>query len=131
MKDWCRHRLESTGRFTEAEALESTKPGLRSADSAPAKQDITIVMASTSTIHSANTLLFQRFVHYQLPVPRSSLRDTFGFKAPSLTTSPLNNDRRFRSPQDLRRARAAALSISDDDCAAKATSLVIPEVKGK
>jgi glyceraldehyde 3-phosphate dehydrogenase len=63
------------------------------------------------------------------------IRDTFGFKHGSMTTihSYTNDQQLLDFPhKDLRRARAAAISIIPTTTgAAKATSLVIPEVKGK
>jgi glyceraldehyde 3-phosphate dehydrogenase len=63
------------------------------------------------------------------------IRDTFGFRHASMTTihSYTNDQQILDLPhKDLRRARAAALSmIPTTTGAAKATSLVIPEVKGK
>jgi glyceraldehyde 3-phosphate dehydrogenase len=63
------------------------------------------------------------------------IRDTFGFRHASMVTihSYTNDQQILDLPhKDLRRARAAALSmIPTTTGAAKATSLVIPEVKGK
>jgi glyceraldehyde 3-phosphate dehydrogenase len=63
------------------------------------------------------------------------IRDAFGFKHGSMVTihSYTNDQQILDLPhKDLRRARAAALSIIPTTTgAAKATSLVIPEVKGK
>ena len=63
------------------------------------------------------------------------IRDTFGFEHGSMVTihSYTNDQQILDLPhKDLRRARAAALSmIPTTTGAAKATSLVIPEVKGK
>jgi glyceraldehyde 3-phosphate dehydrogenase len=61
--------------------------------------------------------------------------DNFGFRHGSMTTihSYTNDQQILDAPhKDLRRARAAAMSmIPTTTGAAKATSLVIPEVKGK
>src|SRR5579872_361033 len=63
------------------------------------------------------------------------VRDAFGFKHGSMVTvhSYTNDQNILDFPhKDLRRARAAALSmIPTTTGAAKATSLVIPELKGK
>ena len=63
------------------------------------------------------------------------VRDNFGFRHGSMTTihSYTNDQQMLDLPhKDLRRARAAAVSqIPTTTGAAKATSLVIPEVKGK
>src|SRR5690606_37939002 len=63
------------------------------------------------------------------------LQDAFGFKRGLMTTvhSYTNDQQILDLPhKDLRRARAAGMSISPTTTgAAKATGLVIPEVKGK
>src|SRR6476660_2650602 len=63
------------------------------------------------------------------------IRDAFGFRHGSMVTihSYTNDQQILDLPhKDLRRARAAAISmIPTTTGAAKATSLVIPEVKGK
>jgi glyceraldehyde 3-phosphate dehydrogenase len=63
------------------------------------------------------------------------VRDAFGFRHGSMVTihSYTNDQNILDLPhKDLRRARAAAMSIIPTTTgAAKATSLVIPEVKGK
>jgi glyceraldehyde 3-phosphate dehydrogenase len=63
------------------------------------------------------------------------IRDAFGFRHGSMTTihSYTNDQHLLDLPhKDLRRARAAALSmIPTTTGAAKATGLVIPEVKGR
>jgi glyceraldehyde 3-phosphate dehydrogenase len=63
------------------------------------------------------------------------IRDTFGFQRGFMTTihSYTNDQNILDLPhKDLRRARAAAMSIIPTSTgAAKATALVIPEVKGK
>jgi glyceraldehyde 3-phosphate dehydrogenase len=64
-----------------------------------------------------------------------TIRDAFGFRHASMVTihSYTNDQNILDLPhKDLRRARAAALSIIPTTTgAAKATALVIPEVKGK
>jgi glyceraldehyde 3-phosphate dehydrogenase len=63
------------------------------------------------------------------------IRENFGFRhASMLTVHSYTNDQQILDlpHKDLRRARAAAMSmIPTTTGAAKATSLVIPEVKGK
>src|ERR671929_1694667 len=63
------------------------------------------------------------------------IRENFGFRRGSMTTihSYTNDQQILDLPhKDLRRARAAAVSmIPTTTGAAKATSLVMPEVKGK
>ncbi|MBL8986673.1 MAG: aldehyde dehydrogenase, partial [Gemmatimonadetes bacterium] len=69
-----------------------------------------------------------------VPVVKT-IRDAFGFQKGYMTTihSYTNDQQILDLPhKDLRRARAAAMSIIPTTTgAAKATSLVIPEVKGK
>ena len=118
--------LESTGRFTDKE-------------SAPAKgEDITICIgvnhekydpAKHHIISNASCT-----TNCLVPVVKVVM-DNFGFKHGFMTTvhSYTNDQQILDLPhKDLRRARAAALSIIPTTTgAAKATGLVIPEVKGK
>ena len=133
--------LESTGRFTEADAarkhiIQGAKKVLISA---PAKgEDITIVMGVNSDKYDSakHTIVSNASCTTNCLVPMVKvIRDTFGFKHGSMTTihSYTNDQQILDLPhKDLRRARAAALSmIPTTTGAAKATSLVIPEVKGK
>jgi glyceraldehyde 3-phosphate dehydrogenase len=133
--------LESTGRFTNRpDADKHLAAGARKVViSAPAKgEDITIVMG-------VNHQRYDPARHHVLsnascttnclvPVVKVVL-DTFGFKHGFMTTvhSYTNDQQILDLPhKDLRRARAAALSIIPTTTgAAKATGLVIPEVKGK
>jgi glyceraldehyde 3-phosphate dehydrogenase len=133
--------LESTGRFTDRDsAARHLEAGAkRVVISAPAKQeDITIV-------YGVNHTAFDPARHFVIsnascttnclvPVVKV-LRDTFGFVRGYMTTvHAYTNDQQILDlpHKDLRRARAAALSIIPTTTgAAKATSLVIPEVKGK
>ena len=133
--------LESTGRFTKAEdAAKHLTAGARKVIiSAPAKgEDITIVMgvnhdkydpAKHNIVSNASCT-----TNCLVPMVRVVL-DQFGFRHGSMTTihSYTNDQQILDLPhKDLRRARAAALSqIPTTTGAAKATSLVIPEVKGK
>src|SRR5246127_1335362 len=133
--------LESTGRFTNRpEAEKHLAAGARKVViSAPAKgEDITIVMG-------VNHQKYDPAKHHVLsnascttnclvPVVKVVL-DNWGFKHGFMTTihSYTNDQQILDLPhKDLRRARAAALSIIPTTTgAAKATGLVIPEVKGK
>jgi glyceraldehyde 3-phosphate dehydrogenase len=133
--------LESTGRFTNRpDADKHLAAGAHKVViSAPAKgEDITIVMG-------VNHLRYDPARHHVLsnascttnclvPVVKVVL-DTFGFKHGFMTTvhSYTNDQQILDLPhKDLRRARAAALSIIPTTTgAAKATGLVIPEVQGK
>src|SRR5712691_351509 len=133
--------LESTGRFTDRDsAAKHLAAGAKKVViSAPAKgEDITIVMgvnhqrydpARHHVISNASCT-----TNCLVPVVRVVL-DNWGFKHGFMTTihSYTNDQQILDLPhKDLRRARAAGLSIIPTTTgAAKATSLVIPEVKGK
>jgi glyceraldehyde 3-phosphate dehydrogenase len=133
--------LESTGRFTDADAARKhiTQGARKVLISAPAKgEDITIVMGVNSDKYDSakHTIISNASCTTNCLVPMVKvIRDTFGFKHGSMTTihSYTNDQQILDLPhKDLRRARAAALSmIPTSTGAAKATSLVIPEVKGK
>jgi glyceraldehyde 3-phosphate dehydrogenase len=133
--------LESTGRFTEASAARKhiAAGAKKVLISAPAKdEDITIVMGVNSDKYdsSKHTIVSNASCTTNCLVPMVKvIRDTFGFRHASMTTihSYTNDQQVLDLPhKDLRRARAAALSmIPTTTGAAKATSLVIPEVKGK
>ena len=133
--------LESTGRFTDrdAAALHLQAGAKKVIISAPAKkEDITIVYGVNHTKYdpqnhhiisnaSCTTNCLVPMVHV--------LRSRFGFVRGFMTTvhSYTNDQQILDLPhKDLRRARAAAVSIIPTTTgAAKATALVIPEVKGK
>ena len=133
--------LESTGRFTDAEgARKHIAGGARKVlISAPAKgEDITIVMGVNSDKYDSakHTIVSNASCTTNCLVPMVKvIRDNFGFRHASMVTihSYTNDQQILDLPhKDLRRARAAALSmIPTTTGAAKATSLVIPEVKGK
>ena len=133
--------LESTGRFTDASAARKhIDVGAKKVlISAPAKgEDITIVMGVNSDKYDSakHTIVSNASCTTNCLVPMVKvIRDTFGFKHASMVTihSYTNDQQILDLPhKDLRRARAAALSmIPTTTGAAKATSLVIPEVKGK
>jgi len=133
--------LESTGRFTNApDARKHIDAGAKKVIiSAPAKgEDITIVMGVNSDKYDAKShhILSNASCTTNCLVPMVKvIRDTFGFKHGSMVTihSYTNDQVILDFPhKDLRRARAAAMSmIPTTTGAAKATSLVIPEVKGK
>src|SRR3954451_18295794 len=133
--------LESTGRFTDRDqaALHLTGGAKKVIISAPAKkEDITVV-------YGVNHEKYDAAKHHVLsnascttnclvPVVKVIL-DRFGFSSGFMTTvhSYTNDQQILDLPhKDLRRVRAAALSIIPTTTgAAKATSLVLPEVKGK
>ena len=133
--------LESTGRFTKAEdaAKHITGGAKKVIISAPAKgEDITLVLGVNSEKYdsSKHHIVSNASCTTNCLVPMVKVvRDTFGFKHGSMVTvhSYTNDQQILDLPhKDLRRARAAALSIIPTTTgAAKATSLVIPEVKGK
>jgi len=133
--------LESTGRFTDAESARKHIQGgaKKVLISAPAKgEDITIVMGVNSDKYDSakHTIVSNASCTTNCVVPMVKvIRDTFGFRHASMTTihSYTNDQQILDLPhKDLRRARAAALSmIPTTTGAAKATSLVIPETKGK
>ncbi len=133
--------LESTGLFTDREKAAKHLAGgaKKVVISAPAKQeDITIVVGvnhekydpkSHHVISNASCT-----TNCLVPVVKVVL-DSFGFVSGFMTTvhSYTNDQNILDLPhKDLRRARAAAMSIIPTTTgAAKATSLVLPEVKGK
>jgi glyceraldehyde 3-phosphate dehydrogenase len=133
--------IESTGRFTKREdAAKHLDGGARKVIiSAPAKnEDITIVLGvneeryDSSTHHVVSNASCT--TNCLAPVVKVLL-DEFGFRRGQMTTvhSYTNDQQILDLPhKDLRRARAAGMSIIPTTTgAAKATALVIPEVKGK
>ena len=133
--------LECTGLFTKREkaANHLTAGAKKVIISAPAKQeDITIVMGVNHEAYdSAKHHVISNAsctTNCLVPVVRVLL-DTVGFDRGFMTTihSYTNDQRILDLPHsDLRRARAAAQNIIPTSTgAAKATALVIPEVKGK
>jgi len=133
--------LESTGRFTNADdARKHIAGGAKKVIiSAPAKgEDITIVLGVNHENYDAakHHVLSNASCTTNCLVPMVKvIRDSFGFRHASMVTihSYTNDQNILDLPhKDLRRARAAALSIIPTTTgAAKATALVIPEVKGK
>jgi glyceraldehyde 3-phosphate dehydrogenase len=133
--------LESTGRFTNADdARKHIAGGAKKVIiSAPAKgEDITIVLGVNHDKYDAarHHILSNASCTTNCLVPMVKvIRDNFGFRHASMVTihSYTNDQNILDLPhKDLRRARAAALSIIPTTTgAAKATALVIPEVKGK
>ena len=133
--------LESTGRFTNAEDARKhiTAGAKKVIISAPAKgEDITIVMGVNSDKYDGakHHIISNASCTTNCLVPMVKvIMDNFGFRHGSMVTvhSYTNDQNVLDLPhKDLRRARAAALSIIPTTTgAAKATSLVIPELKGK
>jgi glyceraldehyde 3-phosphate dehydrogenase len=133
--------LESTGRFTDAEKAKAHIAGgaKKVIISAPAKgEDITVVMGVNHTKYDPknHNIISNASCTTNCLVPMVKVvRDTFGFVRGSMVTihSYTNDQNILDLPhKDIRRARAAAVSIIPTTTgAAKATSLVIPELKGK
>ncbi len=133
--------LESTGRFTaKADAIKHIEGGAKKVIiSAPAtNEDITIVMGVNSDKYdaAAHHVISNASCTTNCLAPMVKvIRDNFGFVHGTMVTihSYTNDQSILDLPhKDLRRARAAAISmIPTTTGAAKATSLVIPEVKGK
>jgi glyceraldehyde 3-phosphate dehydrogenase len=133
--------LESTGRFTNApEAAKHIQGGAKKVlISAPAKgEDVTIVLGVNEDRYDPakhNVVSNASCTTNCLAPMVKVVRDNFGFRHGSMVTihSYTNDQQILDLPhKDLRRARAAALSIIPTTTgAAKATALVIPEVKGK
>jgi len=133
--------LEATGRFTKADdARKHIAGGAKKVIiSAPATgEDITVVLGVNHDTYDAkaHTIISNASCTTNCLAPMVKvLRDAFGFKHGAMVTihSYTNDQSILDLPhKDLRRARAAALSmIPTTTGAAKATALVIPEVKGK
>jgi glyceraldehyde 3-phosphate dehydrogenase len=133
--------LESTGLFTDREkAAKHLEAGAKKVViSAPAKkEDITIVYGVNHTRYdpAAHHVISNASCTTNCLVPVVKvILENFGFVNGFMTTihSYTNDQQILDLPhKDLRRARAAAVSIIPTTTgAAKATSLVIPEVKGK
>jgi glyceraldehyde 3-phosphate dehydrogenase len=133
--------FESTGRFTKRDdAAKHIAGGARKVIiTAPAKgEDITIVMGVNHEKYDAGShhVISNASCTTNCLVPVVKvLMDRFGVRRGIMTTihSYTNDQQLLDLPhKDLRRARAAALSIIPTTTgAAKATALVIPEMKGK
>ncbi|MEK7401234.1 MAG: type I glyceraldehyde-3-phosphate dehydrogenase [Gemmatimonadota bacterium] len=133
--------LESTGRFTDAAAARKhLDAGAKKVIiSAPAKgEDLTIVLGVNESKYDSTRhhIVSNASCTTNCLVPMVKVvLDNFGFVRGSMVTvhSYTNDQNVLDLPhKDLRRARAAALSIIPTTTgAAKATSLVLPELKGK
>jgi glyceraldehyde 3-phosphate dehydrogenase len=133
--------IESTGIFTKAEAARRhVDAGAKKVIiSAPAKgEDITIVMGVNHDRYdaAAHTIISNASCTTNCVAPMARvLLESFGIVKGLMTTiHAYTNDQVILDfpHKDLRRARAAALNIIPTTTgAAKATSLVIPELKGK
>jgi glyceraldehyde 3-phosphate dehydrogenase len=133
--------IESTGIFTKA---EDAKKHLRGSVkkviiSAPAKnEDITIVLGVNEERYdpAAHHIISNASCTTNCLAPVAKVvHEKFGIKSAQMTTihSYTNDQQLLDLPhKDLRRARAAALSmIPTSTGAAKAVALVLPELKGK
>jgi glyceraldehyde 3-phosphate dehydrogenase len=133
--------IESTGRFTKA---EDAKKHLRDSVkkviiSAPAKnEDITIVLGVNEEKYdpSSHHVISNASCTTNCLAPVAKVvHEKFGIRSAQMTTihSYTNDQVLLDFPhKDLRRARAAALSmIPTSTGAAKAVALVLPELKGR
>jgi glyceraldehyde 3-phosphate dehydrogenase (phosphorylating) len=133
--------VESTGRFTKAaDAGKHLTAGARKVIiSAPASgEDITIVMGVNDDSYDAAShhIISNASCTTNCVAPLAKvLQDSFGIKRGLMTTvHAYTNDQVILDfpHKDLRRARAAAQNIIPTTTgAAKATALVLPELKGK
>src|SRR4051812_47161528 len=133
--------IESTGLFTTGEkARAHLDAGARKVIiSAPAKQeDVTIVLGVNQDVYdpAAHNIISNASCTTNCLAPVAKvIHENFGIKNALMNTihSYTNDQQLLDLPhKDLRRARAAALSmIPTSTGAAKAVALVIPELKGK
>lgn len=133
--------IESTGHFTNAaDAAKHLRGDVKKVIiSAPAKgEDVTIVLGVNEGMYDAaihNIVSNASCTTNCLAPVAKVIHDTFGIKNALMNTihSYTNDQQLLDLPhKDLRRARAAALSmIPTSTGAAKAVALVIPELKGK
>jgi glyceraldehyde 3-phosphate dehydrogenase len=133
--------IESTGRFTSAQdAGKHLAGGARKVIiSAPAKgEDITVVMGVNDESYdpARHDIISNASCTTNCVAPMAKvLNDSFGIRKGLMTTiHAYTNDQVILDfpHKDLRRARAAAQNIIPTTTgAAKATALVLPELKGK
>jgi len=133
--------VESTGLFTSREDAEKhLEAGAQKVIiSAPAKgEDITLVLGVNQDDYdpASHHIISNASCTTNCVVPLAKvLRDAFGIDRALMTTiHAYTNDQNILDlpHKDLRRARAAAINIIPTSTgAAKATSLAIPELKGK
>ncbi|BBB91767.1 MAG TPA: type I glyceraldehyde-3-phosphate dehydrogenase [Methylomusa anaerophila] len=133
--------VESTGRFTDKEkaAAHIAAGAKKVIISAPAKnEDITIVLGVNEAKYdpASHHVISNASCTTNCLAPFTKvLNDKFGIKFGLMTTvhSYTNDQNILDLPhKDLRRARAAAMSIIPTTTgAAKAVALVLPELKGK
>ena len=133
--------IESTGIFTDANKARAHLDGgaKKVIISAPAKnEDFTVVMGVNDADYDAAThhIISNASCTTNCLAPLAKvINDTFGIERGLMTTiHAYTQDQNLQDGphSDLRRARAAALNIVPTSTgAAKAISLVIPELKGK
>ncbi|MDQ2855353.1 MAG: type I glyceraldehyde-3-phosphate dehydrogenase [Acidobacteriota bacterium] len=133
--------IESTGIFTKAEDARKHLHGTvkKVIISAPAKnEDITIVLGVNEDKYNAaeHHIISNASCTTNCLAPVAKvIHEKFGIRSAQMTTihSYTNDQQLLDLPhKDLRRARAAALSmIPTSTGAAKAVALVLPELKGK
>jgi glyceraldehyde 3-phosphate dehydrogenase len=132
--------IESTGHFTKAEGASKHLAGgaKKVIISAPATgEDLTVVMGvNDSQYDGSQTILSNASCTTNCVAPMAKvLNDNFGIVKGLMTTiHAYTNDQVILDfpHSDLRRARAAAQNIIPTSTgAAKATALVLPELKGK
>ncbi|HET6979920.1 MAG TPA: type I glyceraldehyde-3-phosphate dehydrogenase [Pyrinomonadaceae bacterium] len=133
--------IESTGIFTKAEDAKKHLHGSvkKVIISAPAKnEDITIVLGVNEENYdpAAHHIISNASCTTNCLAPVAKVvHEKFGIRSAQMTTihSYTNDQQLLDLPhKDLRRARAAALSmIPTSTGAAKAVALVLPELKGK
>jgi glyceraldehyde 3-phosphate dehydrogenase len=133
--------VESTGRFTNADDARKHIAGgaKKVVISAPAKgEDLTIVMGVNDSAYdpARHEIISNASCTTNCVAPMAKvLLDNFGIVRGMMTTvHAYTSDQVLQDfpHRDLRRARAAAINIIPTTTgAAKATSLVLPELKGK
>ncbi len=133
--------IESTGRFTDADkARAHVEAGAKKVIiSAPAKkEDVTIVLGVNEETYdpAAHTIISNASCTTNCLAPIAKvINDTFGIEVGLMNTvHSYTNDQRILdvAHKDPRRARSAGLNIIPTTTgAAKALSLVIPDLKGK
>jgi glyceraldehyde 3-phosphate dehydrogenase len=137
----CQIALESTGRFTNREALQKHLDAGASKVvlSAPAKDqlDATVVMGvNDKVLDKSHRIVSNASCTTNCLAPMAKvLNDTFGIEKGLMTTiHAYTNDQRVADQvhEDPYRARAAAVNVIPSKTgAAKAVGEVIPELKGK
>jgi glyceraldehyde 3-phosphate dehydrogenase len=133
--------IESTGKFTDRDGASKHLAGgaKKVIISAPAKgEDLTIVLGVNDNMYdpAKHHIISNASCTTNCLAPAAKVvQDNFGIvKALMTTIHAYTNDQRILDMvhKDLRRARAAAMSIIPTTTgAARAVSLVIPELKGK